>query len=199
MTVEWLNFGATLAAIIVGGFIAYHIYFLHKSITFRDKIRHAQNIRDVVQEKIYEIQSKGLNHEVMLVNIRRYNNDYVGENTKDRHGYVELKAELKSVRYDGVEFFESMPQQSYYDSSKKITLRKTKNKAYLVYPVGLVPYEWIEHIDMHGDEFRYVPIFFVKFAGKDKYPYKYISYYMQSENYDEKNDPFEMKYTKVEL
>lgn len=195
--IEWLNFGATLAAIIVGGFIAYHIYFLQKRLSFTNKMHHAEAIRAKAEKRLYEIENKGISREVLLVNIKRYEKDYEGPNDLNRHGYVELRAELKAVRYNGVEFFDGI-QQAYYDASRQLTLAETTTKAFNVYAVGLIPYEWIEYVDLRGDEFRYSPIFYTRFKGERNYPYKKIIYYKQRDGRGN-SGPSDMDYERVDL
>jgi hypothetical protein len=134
----------------------------------------------------------------MLVNVRRYEEDYLAPNEKNRHGYVELRAELKAVRFNGVEFFERMPQPAYYDESENLTLRETGTPAFNVYPVGLVPYTWIEFVDIRGDEFRYSPIFYVQFKGKSKYPYSHITYYKKHDRSD-RQEPYDYQFERVEV
>ena len=64
---------------------------------------------------------------------------------------------------------------------------------------GVIPYEWIEYVDARGDEFSYRPQFFTQFNGADKSPYKYSTYYKESEVYHEGNDPIDMKWRIIEV
>ncbi len=80
-----------------------------------------------------------------------------------------------------------------------------------VFEVGVVPYEWIDYVDLRGDEHGYKPLFFCRFKGKRYwkmspkrllpfgYPYKEILYYKESEVYHEDSDPVDMKYQWVDF
>lgn len=195
--IELLSLIATVIAILVGGFIAYHIYFLQKKLSFTDKMGHMEIIRNKTEKRLQEIDNNGISREVLLVNVKRYERDYEGPNNRNRHGYVELRAELKAVRYNGVEFFEGI-REAYYDEHHALTLKQTSSKAFNVFSVGLVPFDWIEYVDLRGDEFRYSPIFYTKFKGKHNHPYKKTLYYRERDGADN-SGPSDMRYERVAL
>ncbi|MEI6498461.1 MAG: hypothetical protein WCO23_00675 [bacterium] len=178
-------------------FIAYHIYFLSKRLGFRDKLTHSEEIRNKVEELLGKVR-KGINRKVELVNIYKYKKYYPQNNDYNRLGYTYLGAEIKDIRYDGIEFFAEMPKEIYLRPDGKYGFKKTKKKVnFLVYPVGLIPYEWIEYIDLRGNEFGYNPLFFVNFKGIKKYPYKRMFYYKKSERYDKSTDPLGMEFVET--
>jgi hypothetical protein len=153
-----------------------------------------------------EIHRKKLKSEVYLVNINRYFKDYPSNKEKRFEGYSHIRAEIKSTRFDGIEFFAAMSVEIYQKSNGELSFKgENKEKVFNAYPVGVVPYEWVEHIDLEGDEYAYVPLFYCHFKGKTNwkfwkfflffgYPYKRIVYYRESEVYHEGNDPADMKY-----
>lgn len=205
---NWLsqNYGWVIS-ISIQGFIAYHIFFLSKQLSNKEKLSHKERVKQKVEDLLAEIHKKGLNSEVYLVNINRYFKDYPANDEKILGGYSHIKAEVKSARFDGVEFFCSMPEQVYKKPNGKLSFSgEVSEKAFLAFPVGIVPYEWIEFIDLNGDEYGYVPLFFCRFKANVYwkkswrrfipmgYPYKKLVYYRESDVYHEGSDPVGMKY-----
>lgn len=190
-----------ILGIIVGGFIAYHVYFLSKKIDLRDKLVHRSAVRKQVYDLLYKI-SKGSRRKVELVNLKKYEKHYPDNNNLNRDGYTYLGAELKALRFDGIEFFCDMPRDAYKQSNGSLSFEKEtegQKEALKVLPVGIIPYEWIEYIDVEGDEFSYRPQFFTCFKGLKKDPYKRIIYYSESGTYQEGNDPIDMKYREIDI
>jgi len=209
---NWLfiNYGWVIS-LFIQGFIAYHVFFLSKKLSSRAKLEHKENIKQKAEELLSEIHRKKLNSEVYLVNINRYFKDYPSNKEKMFEGYSHIKAEIKSTRFDGVQFFCSMPEEVYRKQDGKLSFKgEQKEKVFNVFPVGVVPYEWIEYVDLRGDEYGYVPLFYCHFKGKIYwkiswrrflpfgYPYKELVYYRESEVYHEGSDPADMKYRFVD-
>ena len=95
-----------------------------------------------------------------------------------------------------------MPVWIYRKSNQSLSFKgENDEKVFKAFPVGVVPYEWIEHIDLEGDEYGYVPLFYCHFKGRTRlffnYPYKRTVYYRESEVYHEGNDPADMKYSLI--
>ena len=77
----------------------------------------------------------------------------------------------------------------YKNKKGKLSLKgDNKAKVYNAFPVSTTPYEWIECIDLEGDEYSYVPLIYCHFKGKTnwkfwkrllffRYPYKQMNYY----------------------
>lgn len=165
-------------------FVSVFLYILSKKLDFKDKMQHKANIiKDV--DFLLERISKGISHKVEIVNVKKYEK-YYPKNGYDRNGYTYLRSELKSYRYDGVEFWlDIVPVYRLPEGS--LTLKQgfdTKKQNYDVFIVGVVPYEWIEYIDRYGDEWEGLPQFFASFKGKGKYPYRYYKYYIKRNEYD---------------
>lgn len=208
---NWLftNYGWVIS-LFIQGFIAYHVFFLSKKLSSRARLEHKENIKQRAEKLLSEIHSKDLNSEVYLVNINRYFKDYPSNKEKTFEGYSHIKAEIKSTRFDGVQFFCSMPVEVYQKPDGKLSFKgEAKEKIFNAFPVGVVPYEWIEHVDLRGDEYGYVPLFYCHFKGKTNwnfwkrlkffgYPYKNLVYYRESEVYHEGNDPADMKYSFID-
>jgi len=189
-----------IIGIVVGGFIAYHVYFLSKKLEVKDRLTHKDEIRKRV-EPILEQVRKGISRKSEIVNVRKYFSHYPKTNERDRHGYTYLGAELKALRFDGIEFFCGI-REIYKNYEGKLTIEKIKGAVkenYNVFEVGVIPYEWIEYVDVGGDEFSYRPQFFTQFNGKNKYPYKYLVYYKESEVYQKGNDPVDMQWKMIEV
>ena len=205
--VSWFskNYG-WLISFLIQGFIAYHIFFLSKRLSNRARLGHKEKIKQKAEDLLSEIHRKKLNSEVYLVNINRYFKDYPSNKEKRFEGYSHIRAEIKSTRFDGIEFFSSMPVEIYKKPRGEFSFKgKREEKVFNAFPVSVVPYEWIEHIDLEGDEYAYVPLFYCYFKGKTNwkfwkrlkffgYPYKRTVYYRESEVYNEGNDPPDMKY-----
>lgn len=203
------NFG-WIVSLFIQSFIAYHVFFLTQRLTNRERLQHKDSIKRKADELLSEIRRKKLNSEVYLVNINRYFKDYPSNKEKRFEGYSHIKAELKTARFDGVEFFAEMPREVYRKKDGSLSFNGIKKEhVFNVFPVGVVPYEWIEHVDNTGDEFAYVPLFYCHFRGRTNwrfwrqllffgYPYKRMVYYRLRDNYDENNDPSEMKYAYID-
>lgn len=199
------NYGWILS-ILLQGFIAYHIFFLSKRLSYQARLEHKEKIKEKTRDLLASIYDEDLNREVYHVNINRYFKDYPSNEEKLFNSYSHIKAEIKSTRFDGVQFFASMPRTVYQKSDGTLTFNKHGVEVFNVYPVGLVPYEWIKYVDLEGDEYEGVPLFYSKFKGRVYwknswrrfvpfgYPYKEIVYYRESEVYYEGNDPPDMKY-----
>lgn len=195
-----------LISLFIQIFIAYHVFFLSKKLSSRARLEHKEKIKQKAEELLSEIHSKKFNSEVYIVNINRYFKDYPSNKEKIFEGYSHIKAEIKSTRFDGIQFFCSMPVEVYKKANGKLSFKgEDKEKVFNAFPVGIVPYEWVEYIDLCGDEYGYVPLFYCHFKGKTNwnfwkrlkffgYPYKNLVYYRESEVYREGNDPADMKY-----
>jgi len=171
-----------MLGIIISIFIAYHIFYLSKKISFTNKIKHAQKIRESI-EKLIAINV--LAPKVEIINVKKYFKDYPFRNSKNKHGYTYLGAELKQARFDGVEFFCGV-EEVYYDSDKKYSLFKKEGYEKCeenVLKTGIIPYDWIKYIYIDGVSTGYRPQFFVNFNGKNKEPYKYFAYYMRGDDF----------------
>lgn len=205
---------AWIASIFVQSFIAYHLFFLSRKLSLKGKLEHKEKIKQKADKLVSEIHNKNLNNKVYLVNINRYFKDYPANQEKIFSGYSHIRAKIKETVFDGIDFFSSMPVQIYRNSNKKLSLKGSKEEeAFLAYPVSTVPYEWIEFIDLSGDEYDYVPLIYCHFKGSRYwkkgwkgwrkflpfgYPYKNTIYYRRSNVYNEGSDPPSMKYTYVE-
>lgn len=208
---EWLSQNYDwLISLIIEGFIAYHVFFLSKKLSNKTKLKHKEKVKQKTEKLLSKIFRQKLSNEVYLVNINRYFKDYPSNKEKRFEGYSHIRAEIKSTRFDGIEFFSSMPVEVYKNSNGKLSFKgEKKEKAYNAFPVGVVPYEWVEHVDIEGDEYGGVPLFYCYFKGKTNwkfwkrllffgYPYKRTLYYRESDTYREGCDPADFKYKLVE-
>lgn len=156
-------------------FIAYHVFYLSKRLTVRDKLIYKDKIRKQLDEHLVEIETRGINRKMVLVNSR-----HVGNREKKN---AEAYGEIKTTRSDGVEFFGFIDQD---------------NKGENVYVVYLLPYENIEYVDLRGDDMDWLPQIICRFKGIKGTPWKEIRYYKNSSTYHKGNDPPDWKYSRVE-
>ena len=99
--ISWiLNNLVGIIGIIVGGFIAYHVYFLSKKLDLKDKLAHKDEIRKEVEPILQKIR-RGINSKCELVNVKKYLTHYPHTNDENRHGYTYFGGELKALRFDG--------------------------------------------------------------------------------------------------
>ncbi len=197
--------------LVVQIFIAYHVFFLTRKLSNRARLEHKEKIRQQVEAMLAEIRSKQSEGKVHLLNVSRYFRDYPSGREKLFGGYSGISGYLKSLRFDGIEFFGGEILEVYRGSDGRLSFKGQKEaRVFNAYPVGIVPYEWIEYIDSRGDEYGYLPLFFVHFKGKRYwkkpwkrffpigYPYRRIVYYRESERYREGNEPPDMKYMLID-
>ena len=200
---NWLseNYG-WVVGLLVQVFIAYHVFFLSKRLSDKAKLEHKERIK----QKAEQLK---LGREVYLVNVKRYFKDYPSNKEQIVSGYSHIKAEIKTTRFDGVEFFCGI-KEIYRKEDGCLTLNsayeKSAQEKIKVFEVGVIPYEWIEYVDLRGDEHGFKPLFFCYFKGKRYwqrslkrhlpfgYPYKEIIYYRKSEVYHEGSDPADMEF-----
>jgi len=188
-----------IISILVGGFIAYHVYFLSKRLGLKDKLARKDEIRKQVEPILQKIR-QGISSKCELVNVKKYLTHYPHTNDEGRYGYTYFGGELKALRFDGVEFFSGV-RELYRTPKDKFSLNKEGNTKldFNVFEVGVIPYEWIEYVDPRGDEFNYRPQFFCQFNGLHKTPYKYAVYYIKSDVYHEDSDPMDMQWQHIEV
>lgn len=198
---QWLaNNAVGLLGIVIGGFIAYHVFFLSRRINLKDRLVHKDNIRRRT-EPLLGFISAGTARRVDLVNVKKYLTHYPNSNEETRHGYTYLRAEIKTLKFDGVEFFSGV-QEVYKKQDGSLTLRPGPNRTsepYNALEAGLIPYEWIEYVDVEGDEYGGYPLFFTRFNGKKRSPYKSYSYYKTDDTYEAGNDPTDFQWTRIEV
>ncbi|HEY5587982.1 MAG TPA: hypothetical protein VIK86_03395, partial [Candidatus Paceibacterota bacterium] len=154
-----------IIGIIVGGFIAYHLFFLSRKINLKEELNHRSKLKRDIEPLLIKIRS-GISSKVELINVKKYRTHYPDSNNLDVDGYTYIGAELKALKFDGVEFFCGI-KDAYRNSDGKLTLQKENavKQDFNIYEAGVIPYKWIEHIDIDGDEYSYRPQFFVKFNG----------------------------------
>ncbi|MFA5446433.1 MAG: hypothetical protein WCX24_00670 [Candidatus Paceibacterota bacterium] len=186
--------------------IALLIFFLTKQLSSRARLERRERIKQIVDKL-------KLGQEVYLVNVKRYFQDYPSNNEKIVSGFSHIKAEIKTSRFNGIEFFCGI-KELYRKADGILTFNEnskgTAREIIKVFEVGIIPYEWIEYVDLQGDEHGFVPLFFCHFKGgrywKNSlkrflpfgYPYKEIVYYRESSVYREGNDPVGMKFSFID-
>lgn len=199
-----------ILTLVLQCFIAYHIFYLWKKIGANQKIKHRENIKNLIDKYLYEVVYKKKYYKVYLLNIDNYFNKYPKNEESIITSYSHFKTEIKTTRYDWVEFFESMPIEIYRRKNGKLYFNKigNKDKKIKIFPVWIVPYDFIDHINFDWDEYNNAPLIFCKFNKFRifiklfpyvfyKYPYSKIIYYKENENYNEKSDPYDFEYIQI--
>lgn len=197
-SVEWLNFSATCLAIFVGGFIAYHIYFLQRRLSFRAKMDRRAEVQRKIDLLLSNIRSGG-SSKVELLNVRRYPTDYPHDNSMTKRGYTYFAGELKGYGFEGVEIIHEN-RQGYQRKDGMLTFNKTKkpvNHAILV--SGVIPYEWIEYVDVNGDDTSGRPQLYTHFKGPKHEPFYKEYFYVVNEDYDKTREPLAWLYKAVDV
>lgn len=190
-----------ILSILVGGFIAYHVYFLSQKFKLSEYLTRRDETRERLMVLLDSI-GDGRNSDIEIINVNRYKKDYPHNNKFTKKGHTYLKAELKALRFDGVEFFESMPVKAARKDDGTIIFLKEPSCAkntFNIWPVGIIPYEWIDYVDVDGDELSYRPQIFVRFKGIRKSPYRYLRYYEKSDNYHKGSDPMDWQWRIVKI
>jgi len=212
--INWLseNYGWAIS-LLIQSFIAYHVFFLSKKLSNRARLECKEKIKLKAEELLSEIHRKKLNSKVYLVNVSRYFKDYPSNKEKIFEGYSHIGAEIKSTRFDGVQFFCGI-KEVYRKQDGTLTfnheVENLAHEKFKVFEVGVVLYEWIEYIDLEGDEYAYVPLFYCHYKGKVYwkkswrrflpfgYPYKEVIYYRESSVYRGGGNPVDMKYSFID-
>lgn len=190
MCIELINTFISIVGIGLGTFVAYHVYSLSKQQTFRERFTRRESIQKQLDEQIYKIRN-GISSKVEIINIAKYDTHYPADNTENHHGYTYLGAELKSYHFAGVEFFcEIISAYKINDTtySKKPTGDEATSTN--IFMTGVIPYEWIESVDLRGDDTSYRPQFYTHYLGLKKSPYKNFRYYVKHP--DKTNDFLEI-------
>lgn len=55
---HWINTHNWLISLILGSFIAYHVFFLSKRLSNKSKLEHREKIKDAVQELLVKIKKE---------------------------------------------------------------------------------------------------------------------------------------------
>lgn len=163
----------------MGTAVSIVLYRLGRTLDFRSRMRRADELASTLNTLFAEVQTEL--HDVIVINAKRYERDYDGGNDANRHGYVMTKGELLGPRHNGVELI-CRVVETWTDRAGKRTARKPRRlvgawtKSENVYEVGLVPWEYIEHINLHGDEYRNEVLIYAQFRGPGKSPYRSYRY-----------------------
>ena len=179
MCLELINTILSVLGIVLGTFVAYHVYSLSQQKTFGERFARRESIQKQVEDLLYKTRN-GTSSKVVLINIAKYDTHYPSKNDRNKHGYTYLSAELKSYYFGGVEFFCEVITGYMLKGdnfSKKATT--VGQEPVNIFVSGVIPYEWVESIDLRGDDTSYRPQFYVHFKGKNKSPYKNFYYYIK--------------------
>lgn len=198
--VEWIS-------LLISIIIAIVVYLLSNKITFRNKLEHRTSIRRKVEVLLNKIESRDLVRKVKIINTAKYNNRYFEEDWKKRIGaYSYLYDEIKTTKFDGIEFFIGEWQPAYKRNGKLHFTGTEQQRVFNVITIGLIPYENIKYFEEHGDERDGYPEFYTKFNGNRsikmwpfiflRYPYSETRYYKINENY-QAHDPIDWKYERI--
>lgn len=158
---------------LLGTGVSIMIYRLGRRLDFRSRKRHADELA-ITLNTLFITRQEGL-HNVILINSKRYERDYDGGNNANRHGYIMSKGELLGPRHNGVELICGVTKTWIDRNGSRTTQEPRKGsigwtRAENAYEVGLVPWDYIEHISLHGDEYRNEVLIYVRYKGPGKCP-----------------------------
>lgn len=177
-----MNLLINLLGIVVGIIVAFAVHNLSKQRSFADRFSRRELIQKKVDELLYRI-ANGENSKVELVNVDKYYRYYPKDNTKNRNGYTYMGAELKNYYFEGVEFYcGNLSGYRLTDDefgSKKLSPEHNQET---IFSTGTIPYDWIESVDLKGDDTVNRPQFYSHFSGTNGDPYKKIRYYVKDSN-----------------
>lgn len=144
---DWVGCCIELFGIIVSGFIAYHIYNLSKKISTKEELSNIKFLKDETKNIISEAySSKYKRKKIIIIDV------------KQRDKYPDggcIAGSIKDASYEGVEVFLPEIRKIYLNKHNRQTLKEKGNKFYCeVQVVGVIPYNWIEYIEPHGDEYN---------------------------------------------
>jgi len=169
----------SILTFLLGTVVSVVLYRLGRRLDFRSRMRRAEELRGRVGDVF--AKQRGELPEVLIVNAKRYEKDYDGGNNANRYGFIMTKGEMLGARHNGVEFItreRDSVLETWIDRRGRRTLRQPRNEAQgwtrasNVMKVGLVPWEYIEHINLAGDDYHAGVIFYVKYKGPGKSPYR---------------------------
>lgn len=177
MCYELIDTIINLLGIIIGVIVALYVHKLSQQQKFNERFAKRQLIQKQIDDLLYRIRNGG-SSKVELINLAKYDTHYPTINNKTRHGCTYLGAELKNYYYLGVEFFCGIITAYELSENKYSRKQLSKDQKEInLHMTGIVPYEWIESIDLRGDDTTTRPQFYSHFNGKKKSPYSSISYY----------------------
>lgn len=168
-----------IATFVLGAVISIILYMLGRKVDFRSRMRRWDELRSTTGSLLADVRAERTGNEVVLINARRYERDYDGGNSVNRHGDLQTRAEIYDMRHNGIEFWCGI-ENSWFDEHGRRTLKETAEKAPNVLVAGFVPFEYVEHIKLSGDEFKGAPIFYIRFDGPGKSPYRHYTFHETS-------------------
>lgn len=197
-----------IISLLIQWFIAYHIFYLWKKLSFKNKLEHSELIEEQVIKHLWKIHNEWIRRKVYLVNVDNYYTKYPDNSESLFSNYSHIRAELKWLRFDWVEFFAEMPKLLYKCNWKLYKTKKDNcSETIKVFPIWIIPYENIVHFNLDWDDFNTSPLIFCKFKWKvwwrksypffSREPYSRFVYYKENSMYDKSRDPFSFEYTEI--
>lgn len=171
------SLAVSIATLFVGSVVSVVLYALGRRLDLRSRLRRWDDLRATINSLLIERRNEL--HDVILVNSMRYEKDYDGGNNTNRHGSIMSKGELLGPRHNGVELICGVRDTWVTANGARVlgnSGAKGLTRAVNVYVVGFVPFEYVEHINLYGDEYRSEVIFYVRYGGPGKSPYSSYSY-----------------------
>lgn len=161
-----------ILTLAVGTIVSIALYGLGRRLDFRSRMRRWDELRAAIDELTLGRDDL---RDVILMNARRYEKDYNGGNDTNRYGSIMGKGELLGTRHNGAEVVCAVVE-TWIDPSGKRTFKKSGKRGENALQVGFVPFDYIEHINPSGDEYRAEPIFYVRYKGPGRSPYASYTY-----------------------
>lgn len=174
--IEVASLVVSVLALVAGTVVTIVVYQLSRRLDFRARLHTWDELHRVVRAFAADMHENGLNTDVLLLNADRYEKDYDGGNRLTRHGWIQLRSEYIDVRHNGISLLADVVP-AWRDGAGRLVLKKTNDPAGNVLRVGLVPFEWVEHIEPHGNEYKNAPLIYVHFRGRGRSPYASFTYH----------------------
>lgn len=176
LNLQFWSLVVAIATFVLGTVVSIILHTLGRKLDFRSRMRRWDDLRATTGKLLAEVRAGRAGDEVVLINARRYERDYDGGNSTNRLGDLQARAEIYDLRHNGIEFWCGV-EASWFDDQGRRTLRETDTRAPNVLVAGFVPFEYVEHIILSGDEYKGAPIFYVRFRGPGKMPYQLYTFH----------------------
>lgn len=171
---DW-NLLLSALSLIVSTVTAVVIYRLGRRLDFRSRMDLRARLKLEAASLLTAAPSRTVAPEIILLNAQRYEREWDGTNSFSRQGWLQHRGEMIEVRHNGLEFIETAIE-TWRDTEGRLTLRKTPTEGPTVLKVGFLPFDRIEHIEPHGDEYRGSPNIYVKVGFWSRSPYSHYLY-----------------------
>ncbi len=164
----------SIFSIIISTFIAYHIFFLSKRLSMRDKLAHQKIINEYISRLKSEIYSKKRCSRVYLVDADVYEKYYPNNDNKFGR-YSHIRGEIKDAFFNGIEIITETINVVQDTEGKYIRCsneKLTENNKMKAIKVGIIPYDWVIDINLKGDDTNGSALIYCYFRKKSNWKFE---------------------------